>query len=159
MVKRKTAGEQSLKASSDTTRYDPLEIGYALTDDVAEQLKICAERHYPIFDMDEFCLVLIIAGDPLIHNVRRHKYYAYPYLPQPRPQQAVFLFNKRTQKCKRLWCLPDAKVMATISEMGYVSPKWSLTKAWCDAFFEGDFFDRIRHSWNFRGWRESSSIC
>jgi len=144
MDRRKTAGELSLKAKSDTTRYDPLEIGVALTDDICEQLQICAKRHYHIFDEDEYCLVLVIASDPLIAGVRRHKYYAYPYLPSPRPEQSVFLYNKINGNCKRLWSLPNAKVMAIISEMPYVDKRWTLTKFWSDSFFNGTFWQEIR---------------
>jgi hypothetical protein len=144
MAKRKTAGEQSVKARSDTTKHDYLEVGYALTDDIIEQLQICAQAHDKIFDEDEYCLILIVAGDPLIKGIRRHKYAAFLYLPQPRPQQSVFLYNKNTQSMKRLWCMPDAKVMAIISEMKSVAPSWQKTKGWCDAFFDGRFFEHIR---------------
>ncbi len=139
-----TAGELDEKCARDSTKYDYLEVGHALTDDILDQLLICAHRHEKIFNEDEFFVGLIVASDPLIKHVRRHKYFALLYLPQPRPQQAIFLYNKKLGKIKRLWSLPDAKVMATISEMGYVSPEWTQTKGWCDAFFRGDFFNFIR---------------
>lgn len=148
MNKRKTAGEMSLKAASDNTVYDPLEVAHALTDDICEQLRICAHTHSKIFDEDEFFLILVIASDPLIQGIRRHKYTAFPYLPQPRPQQTVFLFNKHTQSYKRLWALPNAKTMAIISEMIHVSPEWENTKIWCDAFFAHTFFNTIRKQHN-----------
>ena len=144
MKKRKTAGALAYAARQDTTRYDPLEIGHALTDDVVEQLKICASRHNDIFNEEEYFLILIVAGDPLIYGLRRHKYAAVLHMPQPRPQQSVFLYNKKTNKMKRLWSLPDAKVMAVTSEMKYVASQWSNTKKWCDAFFTGKFFEFIR---------------
>lgn len=145
MQRRKTAGELSRKASSDTTKYDPLEVAYAITEDIYDQLLICAEAHCPIFkDQDQFCLGLYIAGDPLLKNVRRHKYCAFPWLPEPRPQQSVYLFTKATQNIIRLWSLPNAQTMAIISEMQYVSPQWQETKAWCDAFFKKTFFETIR---------------
>ena len=144
MAKRKTAGELAVKAALDTTKYDPLEVGHALTDEVLENLRLCAERHEKIFDETEYCLILVVAGDPLIKGLRRHKYCAFLYLPQPRPQQSVYLYNKKTKGIKRLWSMPDAKVMATISEMSSVAPQWQETKAWCDAFFNGIFFEYIR---------------
>ena len=134
----------SLKASSDNTVYDPLEVAHALTDDICEQLRICAHAHSKTFDEDEFFLILVIASDPLIQLIRRHKYTAFPYMPQPRPQQTVFLFNKHTGTCKRLWALPNAKTMAIISEMEHVAPEWTNTKYWCDAFFAHTFFNSIR---------------
>jgi hypothetical protein len=145
---RKTAGELSLKASQDKTKYDLLEVGHELCKDVLGQLYICAHKHCPIFDMDEFCVILVVAGDPLIKGVRRHKYYAFPFLPMPRPQQSVFLYNKAFDSFKRLWSLPDAKVMAIISEMNYVSKQWEKTKSWCDAFYRHDFYDVIRRQNN-----------
>lgn len=134
---RKTAGELSLKALSDSTIYDPLEIGYALTNDVITQLEICGNRHEHIFDEEEYFLCLFIASDPLIQGVRRHKYAAFVHMPMPRPEQSCYLYNKKTQKIKRLWTLPSALVMAQMSEMAYVAPKWRMTKLWCDAFFSG----------------------
>lgn len=144
MERRKTAGELSLKAASDNTKYDPLEIGYALCDDVVKQLYICAERHEKIFNEDEFFLCLFIASDPLIKGVRRHKYAAFLHMPSPRPNQSCYLYNKKTQEIKRLWTLPNPLVMAKISEMPYVSPQWQMTKGWCDAFYEKSFWDHIR---------------
>lgn len=137
MAKRKTAGELSLKAASDSTKYDHLEVANAICDDVVEQLMICAERHKSIFDEDEFCVVMVLANDPLIKGVKRKKFYGFLYLPMPRPEQAVFLYKKKDDSLKRLWCLPNSKVMATISEMTHVSPQWKTTKGWCDAFFDG----------------------
>lgn len=148
MTDKITAGELDQKCARDSTKYDPLEVGYALTDDIVDQLLICANRHESVFDENEFFVGLIVAYDPLIKHVRRHKYFALLYLPQPRPQQAIFLYNKKTQKLKRLWSLPDAKVMATISEMSYVAPQWVETKGWCDAFYNGTFWSHIRKQHN-----------
>ena len=134
----------SIKAASDNSIYDPLELGYALTDDIPKQLALCAERHSNIFDEPQFCLVLIVAKDPMLHNIRRHKYYAYPYLPSPRPGQSVFLYHKANGNCKRLWTLPEAKTMAIISEMPIVDAKWQCTKYWCDSFFNHTFWEAIR---------------
>lgn len=143
-TKRKTAGELSLKAASDSTRYDPLEVANALTEDVYEQLCICAQRHLSIIAEDEFFVVIIVAGDPLLWNARRHKYCALIHLPQPRPQQTVFLYNRHTNKFKRLWSMPDARTMAVIDEMDYVAHNWEATKRWVRSFYNGTFFEDIR---------------
>lgn len=143
-MSRDTVGKQVLLASQDKTKYDPLEVAYAITDDVYAQLLICARRHSNIFDEKEYFLSLIVAGDPLIHGIRRHKYAAWLYLPSPRPEQSVYLYNKSTEQITRLWSLPNAKIMAVISEMKSVSPKWQQTKTWCDAFFNKNFWHLIR---------------
>lgn len=149
MKKRKTAGELSLKALGDNTKYNSLEVGHALTHDIANELQICALKHAKIFDEDEFCVGYVIAADPLIKNIMRRKFFAMLYLPSPRPNQAVFLYNKRTEKfIKRLWVLPNAATMAELSEMKFVSKQYKTMKGWCDAFFDLKFWPYIRKQHN-----------
>lgn len=141
----KTAGELSVKASSDSTKYDAIEVGHALTQDIAEQLMLCAQRHDPIFDEDEYCIGYNIASDPLIHNLMRRKFFAFLYLPSPRPNQAVFLWSKKKQQfLKRLWTLPNPATMAELSELSVVHSKYKDMKGWCDAFYKLKFWEYIR---------------
>jgi hypothetical protein len=142
---RQTVGAASLKAKADSQVYDPLELGYALTDKVVENLFECAKEHEKIFDEPEFFVVLQRASDPLIKGVMRQKFYGDLYLPDPRPEQSVYIYFKSTQKMRRLWSLPSAKVMAIISEMPFVSKQWQRTKVWCDAFFNKKFWEQIRY--------------
>jgi len=139
-----TAGALSLKASGDLHTYDPLEIAHGMTDKVIQGISECIEAHENIFGEDEFFVILQRASDPLIQNVMRQKFYADLFMPEPRPEQMVCLYSRRTLEVKRLWSLPNAKVMAIISEMPWVDQKWVNTKYWCDAFFSGQFFERIR---------------
>lgn len=145
MKRKQTAGALAIKAASDSTKYDALEVGHALTQDIAKELMICAQRHRNIFDEDEYCVGYVIAGDPLIKNVMRRKFFAYLYLPSPRPNQTVFLYNKRKdQFICRLWTLPNYMTMAELSEMTYVDPKLREMKGWCDAFYSLKFWPYIR---------------
>lgn len=144
MYKGKTAGELSLKAASDSDRYDLREVAEAALSDIPTQVLECARSHRDKLDEPEFCVVLIRAGDPLLFNATRKKTYAWLYLPDPRPEQAVFLYRKRNDSIKLLWSLPSAKVMAVISEMDHVAPQWASTKRWSDYFFSGNFHSRIR---------------
>lgn len=144
MDQNKTAGELAAKAVSDPSNYDALEVGHALTADIFENLVECAERHNKIFDEDEYCIVLLIVDDPLLgRNLRRRKFYGFPYLPKPRPAQTVFLYNKRKDSFKRLWCIPDAMTMAIISDMTTVSQKYKDLKRWTDYFYHGWVSDPI----------------
>jgi hypothetical protein len=142
--RRKTAGELSLKALSDINQYDGREVAEAQMHDIYEQLTLCANKHDSIFDEEEFFVGMIRASDPLIKGIVRQKYFAMLYMPSPRPEQAVFLYKKKNQSFKFLWSLPPAKVMAAISEAQVVAKKWQRTKAWCDAFFAGNFWNHIR---------------
>jgi hypothetical protein len=145
MEKRKTAGELSLKAASDSTKYDYLEAGYALTDDILGHLLTCARTYRPIFNEPEYCVGYVLAGDPLIQNVMRRKFFCMLYLPSPRPNQSIFLYNKlKDQITKRLWVLPNAATMAQLSESSHVDKKYQTMKAWSDAFFDGNFWHSIR---------------
>lgn len=142
---RETAGSLAYKASHDNTKYDALEVGYALTEDIAKELAICAYRHREIFDEEEYCVGYVIAGDPLIKNLMRRKFFAFLYLPSPRPDQAVFLYNKKLDRfTKRLWTLPNAWTMACLSELSIVDKAFKEMKAWSDAFFKGKFWQYIR---------------
>ena len=144
-----TAGSLSYKASHDSTSYDSLEVGHALTEDIAKELEICARRHREIFDEDEYCVGYVLAGDPLIKNLMRRKFFAFLYLPSPRPNQTVFLYNKRMdQFTKRLWTLPNAWSMACLSELTFVEHAWKEMKGWCDAFYKGKFWEHIRKQHN-----------
>ncbi len=144
MEERKTAGALQLQASSDSTKYDALEVGHALTNDILEQLKTCAHEHCHKLNEPEFCVGYVIAGDPLLHGVLRKKFFAYLFLPSPRPNQAIFLYKKADDSLKKLWVLPNALTMACLSEMGHVDPKFRTMKAWSDAFFNKQFFELIR---------------
>lgn len=147
MSKRITAGELSQKALSDTTKYDALEVGHAMADDIGPLLRQCIENHRHIIDEKEFCIVMVIAKDPLVKNLIRRKFYAWPYLPKPRPNQAVFLYNKVKDKItKRLWVLPSDMVMAELAGTNViVNKRYETMQAWSVAFFKGTFWQYIRH--------------
>lgn len=141
---RKTAGELSLKAKADETRYDLREVAEAALIDIPAQVYECAKAHNPILNEPEYCIVLVRAGDPLISNLQRKKIYAWLFLPDPRPEQAVFLYRKADDSIRLLWSLPAAKTMAVISEMRNVAQQWKSTKRWCDYFYTPNFHERIR---------------
>ena len=142
-----TAGELSKKASSDTTKYDALEVGYALSDDVEKHLRESIEKHKSIINEEEFCVVMVIAKDPLIKNLMRRKFYCWPYLPKPRPNQSVFLYNKPLDRItKRLWILPSDMVMAELAGTDVIVDKrYQTMQAWSVAFFKGTFWEYVRH--------------
>ncbi len=142
---RATAGQLAQKALSDTTKYDALEVGHAMADDIEKHLYESIEKNKHIIDEDEFCVVMVVAKDPLLSNLIRRKFYCWPYLPSPRPNQAVFLYNKRLGVItKRLWVLPSDMVMAELAQLGIVDKRYKTMQAWSVAFFEGKFWEYIR---------------
>lgn len=142
---RKTAGEQSLKASRDTSTYDSLEVGYALTEDIVKELEECIKKHNDLFDEDEYCIVMQLAGDPMLKNLMRRKFYGWLWLPDPRPNQTVFLYSKQQHKIlKRLWVLPHVLAMETLYETTSVAPPYQSMKEWSHAFYDGRFHPYIR---------------
>jgi len=144
-----TAGELANKALSDTTKYDALEVGHAMSDDIEKHLYESIQIYKPMINEDEFCVVMVIATDPLIKNAIRRKFYCWPYLPSPRPNQAVFLYNRHLDKItKRLWVLPSDMVMAELSSLPVVDKRYHTMQAWSIAFFTGKFWEYIRHESN-----------
>lgn len=150
MQKRETAGALAVKASSDSKRYDPLDTGYEATEGIAEQLQQCINLHNPIFNEKEYCIGFVYAKDPLIpYGLKRRKFFASLYLPSPRPEQTVFLYNKAKDALVcRLWTLPDWKRMALLSQLPSVDEEWKLMKQWCDAFYNKSFWHFIRKQHN-----------
>lgn len=144
---RVTAGELSKKALDDTTKYDSREVGHAMADDIEIHLYESIQKHKHIINENEFCVVMIISKDPLIKNLIRRKFYCWPYLPKPRPNQAVFLYDKRLDKIvKRLWVLPSDMVMAELAGTNVIVHKrYETMQAWSVAFFKGSFWEYIRH--------------
>lgn len=144
-----TAGELSRKAAQDTTKYDALEVGHAMADDIEKHLYDSINIYKDMIDEDEFCVVMVIAKDPLLKNLVRRKFYCWPYLPSPRPNQAVFLYNKKLGKItKRLWVLPSDMVMAELASLAVVDKRYKTMQAWSVAFFEGKFWEYIRYENN-----------
>lgn len=158
-MKRKTtrisAGELSKKAMADTTKYEALEVGHAMSDDIGKHLDECIETHlryvdeegnHPFAFLQQFCVVMVIAKDNLIKNVIRRKFYCSPFLPSPRPNQAVFLYSKAEGRIvKRLWVLPSDMVMAELAQLAVVDKRYKTMQAWSVAFFEGKFWEYIRY--------------
>ena len=143
---RQTAGELSKKAWKDNTKYDALEVGHAMADDIMVHLRESISKHYHLFDENEFCVVMVIAKDPLIENLIRRKFYCWPFLPKPRPNQAVFYYTKHNDELKRLWVLPSDMVMSELAGTNIIVHKrYETMQAWSVAFFKGTFWEYIRH--------------
>src|SRR5205809_7826041 len=120
----KTAGELANKALQDNTKYDAMEVAYASLHDLGDELYKSAHLYSSRIDQDEYCVVMVRATDPLVHNMKRNKYYCWPWLPSPRPDQMVFLYNKPLNRIiKRLWVLPNALTMAQLATSNLIVNK------------------------------------
>lgn len=143
---RVSAGEISRKLLSDTTKYDAREVGHAMADDIEKHLYEAVAKYHNMIDEKEFCVVMVVGKDPLISTLIRRKFYCWPYLPSPRPNQAVFLYNKAAGRItKRLWVLPSDMVMAELASLAVVHKQYKTMQAWSIAFFEGKFWEYIRY--------------
>ena len=131
---------------TDQTKYNALEVGHAMTDDIGVHIRQAIENHRHIIDEPEFCVVMVIATDPLIKTLTRRKFYCWPYLPSPRPNQACWLYNKGLDRItKRLWVLPSAMVMAELTSIACVHETYKTMQAWSMAFYKGTFWEYIRY--------------
>ena len=142
MVK-KTAGELSIKALGDTTKYSVMDVADGISSNVKQGVIQCVENHVGIFNgISEFCVVCLISSDCLIKNLMRLKYFALPWLPKPRQDQSCFLYDGK--KITHLWSLPNATTMAELSSLTKVHTKYERMKFWCDSFFDKRFWENIR---------------
>ena len=158
-VPRKTAGELSAKAYADNTKYDALEVGHAISDGIPEQVRQAITNHINIINEPEFCVVMVIAEDPLIKNLKRRKFYCWPFLPSPRPNQACWLYKKSNDSIKRLWVLPNAAVMAELCSLPIVHKKYQTMQAWSMAFFKKTFWEYIRYEHDIKLASESEYLA
>lgn len=141
-----TAGELAQKAALDTTTYKAMEVAHAWVEDLFDQLMESVRIYKDKIDQDEFCVVYVIATDPLLPTLKRRKFYCWPYLPSPRPNQGVYLFRKSSDciVC-RLWTLPVAETMAELATPGFVVDKpYELMQIWSKEFYKGTFWKFIR---------------
>lgn len=152
MKRRKTAGELHAKAISDSTKYKVDEVAEAACQDVLEHATECARRHHDVIDEPEFFVVMLMGNDSILSTVTRCKFYAWPFLPEPRPLQTVWHYRKSTQELKFLWALPDADGIAILSYMTDVKRRYKRMKRWCDWFFTGTFAAHVRQTWERSDW-------
>lgn len=133
-----TAGEVSHKLKKDTTKYNAREVGHAMVDVIGPHLRTTIEKYKPMIDEAEFCVVMLIGEDALIKGVKRRKFYCWPYLPKPRPNQSVFLYDRaKDDLTKRLWILPSDMVMAELTSLPTVDKRYANLKKWSEWFFHG----------------------
>lgn len=118
-----------------------------MAEDIEKHLYESIQKHKNIIDENEFCVVMVIANDNLIKNCIRRKFYCWPYLPKPRPNQSVFLYNKGLDRItKRLWILPSAMVMAELAGTDViVHSRYKTMQAWSVAFFKNEFWEYVRY--------------
>jgi hypothetical protein len=143
---RQTAGELSKKALSDTTVYNATEVGQAMVEDIEKHLYDAVKNYIDKIDQEKFCVVMLIGKDLLLTNLIRRKFYCWPFLPKPRPNQAVFLYEKSKDKItKCLWILPCDAAMSELASLTAVHKKYKNMQKWSKAFFDGKFWDTIRN--------------
>lgn len=146
----KTAGVlQNELAKKESVSCTHLDLGYAFSDETYKGVIECIERHWDVFGnhVTKFCVVaLLTPGEGTLKYVIRRNFYAWPYLPDPTPNQSVWLIDKSDQSALFLWSLPTPERMVELSESFLFLRSDTRTKAWCDAFYKGypAFWECIR---------------
>ena len=113
----KTAGQiQNELIKKDLGKLNPDELGVSSTDAIWQEVYNCAIKHEETFSVKKYCVIMQYAKDPLLCTVVRRVFYAWPYLPDPRPEQSVWLYDMHDNSFRLLWALPDAAAMAILSE-------------------------------------------
>lgn len=147
-----TAGEAEKKIREDRTVYKAMEVAEAACHDIMQQVEICADTHHHIIDEPEFFVVMLLGDDSVLKTVTRRKFYAYPFLPSPRPNQSVWAYYKKSKSLQFLWALPEPMTMAALSTMTAVDPAYRNMKMWSDWFYSGRFSHYVREFFHKQHW-------
>ena len=75
-----TAGQVQNKLLKDQTKYNALEVGHYMAEEISDLLYESAYKHHDVFAENEYCVVMVLAKDPLLKGVVRRKFYCWPYL-------------------------------------------------------------------------------
>lgn len=126
-----------------------LDLGYAFTDDTYKGVLECIERRWNLFGdhVKKFCVYCILAtGEGNLVNVIRRKFEAWPHLPEPCPNQAVWLIDKEEETAMFLWELSTPMRMAELASGFPITSEEERRRKWSCAFFQGfpAFWDCIR---------------
>lgn len=135
-MKRKKAGQLNAELRKETCPYEAGEVVQEMTKDIPEQLYQCARNHREVIDEPEYCVIMLLRKEPHLENIIRHLYFAWPYMPKPRPDQSVFIYNKAKDSLDLLWTLPPAHALAMLSEMQVVDQGYFNMKKWCDLYWD-----------------------
>lgn len=145
-----TAGEKANKALKDDTKYDGWDLASEWSKSILPEVWKCVDIHKPICPDKEFCVVMVYADDCLIKNCIRRKFYAWPWMPKPRPRQTVWLYRRDADDIQGLWCLPNAETMAHLATDTDIPKDYKNLAFWCRAYFNGNFAQEIRRAFNIK---------
>lgn len=126
-----------------------LDLGYAFSDETYKGVIECIGRHYDVFGshIKQFCVSCILCyGEGSLKYLIRRKFYGFPFLPTPCPNQAVWMVDKEKEEVTFLWTLPTPEKMAMLSEEFSFLANEARMKKWCDWFYKGafTFWENIR---------------
>lgn len=145
MAEGATAGQLAAQAARDNTPYCGYEVAEQMCKEIETNVEICINRHLETFsELDQFCVVMLYASDCVLTNLIRRKFYAFPFLPKPRPSQTVWLYDRPSDTYRRLWTLPTADTIATLTLTNSVSEPYRRMKEWSQWFYKPGFFAKIR---------------
>lgn len=142
-IRNETAGVLANRALANDDE-DAWDMARTWTKDILSEVWKCVDHAKKNCPDPEFCVVMLYARDCVIKNAIRRKFYAWPWMPQPRPSQSVWLYRKSSDDIQGLWCLPEAYSMARLSEDISIPKEYHNMSAWCRSFFSGTFSQDIR---------------
>lgn len=128
----------------DTSAYCAFDLADELVKDVDKQVWECFKRHEYTFDTEFFCVVMLYASDCAVKAMVRRKFYAWPFLPQPRCSQTVWYCKRGVGPIKMLWALPASDTLATLATLVTVHKDYRNMQRWARWIYEPGFYERIR---------------
>lgn len=141
---KKTTAQISNELMKDRTKYKSMEVAEQQLLSLPKQLEELIERAEKELEEDTFALVMILKKDFRMPYVVKRIFFYSAFLPKPMPDQAVWVYNRKTQKLTFMWSLPEPEGCAYLSYMVQVDPKWKRTADWCKGYFNKTLIDQRR---------------
>jgi hypothetical protein len=141
---QKTTAQIYNELQDDPTKYNSMEIAEAASESIEAQVRKSIQKGLKKFSDDLFSIVMMSKKDRNLPFMVKRLFTETPFLPKPAPDQAVWVYNRKTDKLTFMWSLPNPHLCALLSVSNNVDKKWENTALWCRLFFEGKLHHYIR---------------
>jgi len=120
----------------DPTKVDTMEVGEAMVESLDQELIDCIERGKKNLSDPSFAIVQILKKDRFFQNGIKRIFLYSAFLPKPTFDQAVWIYDRRSDKCTFMWSIPDRECAAMLSALISVDKNWKRTADWCKSLYK-----------------------
>lgn len=131
-----TPSEILRRSLYDPTKVKSMEVAREMVNTVEQELIDCIERGKKKLSDPSFAVVQLTKKDYFFQNGLKREFLFSAFLPKPTFDQAVWVYDRRTDKCTFMWSIPDRECAASLCEMISVSKEWKRSADWCKMLYK-----------------------